>query len=86
MNIHIYNLSLNIIEGDLSKLFSAYGDVSFVVIIRDQKNGRSKGNAFVEMPVQAQGEQAILALDHMEIDGQAITVREIEYKPGEFNN
>jgi RNA recognition motif-containing protein len=86
MNIHISNLSVNIIEGDLSKLFSAYGVVGFVVIVRDHLNGRSKGNAFVEMPVHSQGTQAIRALNKMEIDGMEINVREIEYKAGEFNN
>ena len=86
MNIHITNLSRNIINDDLSKLFSVYGEVSFVVIVRDMKSGRSKGIAFVDMPVQAQAEQAILALHDTEMDGQQISVREIEYRAGEFNN
>ena len=86
MNIQITNLSTNIIEVDLSKLFSAYGKVSYVAIERDRISGRSKGMAYLEMPVQAQGEQAILALNNMEIDGLGISVREVEYKAGEFNN
>jgi len=86
MNIHVTNLSSNIMDDDLGKLFSAYGEVSFIAVVRDKINGRSKGNAFVEMPVQAQAEQAILALHHMEIDGQKISVHEVEYKAGEFNN
>jgi RNA recognition motif-containing protein len=86
MNIHVANLSLNIIERDLDKLFAAYGQVGFVVIVRDKVNGRSMGSAFIEMPQQAEGEQAILALDQMEIDGQEISVREVKYKAGEFNN
>ena len=86
MHIHIANLSQNIIESDLGKLFSAYGKVSFIVIIRDRKNDRSKGYAFLEMPLRVQGEQAIMALNNMELDGQHIIVREIEYKAGEFNN
>ena len=51
-----------------------------------KKTGRSRGNAYVEMPVQAQAVQAIRALDRSEIDGQTISVYEIEYKAGEFNN
>jgi RNA recognition motif-containing protein len=86
MNLYVSNLSLSIIESDLNKLFSAYGEVAFVVIVRDKKNGRSKGSAFVEMPLQTQGEQAIRALNNMEIDSQKISVHEIEYRPGEFNN
>ncbi len=85
MNIHISNLSVNIIESDLQKLFTAYGKVGFVVIVR-RTNGRSNGNAFVDMPVHAQGQQAITALNNMKLDGEKITVREIEYRAGEFNN
>lgn len=86
MNLRVTNLSLNIVEGDLKKLFSVYGEVGFVIIVRDKINGRSRGNAFVEMPVQAQAEQAIFALHQSEIDGKKISVEEIEYKAGEFNN
>ncbi|MFL5740643.1 MAG: RNA recognition motif domain-containing protein [Flavisolibacter sp.] len=86
MNIHVTNLSFNIIEADLRKLFSAYGRIGSLVIVRDRLNGRSKGNAFVEMPVQSQGEQAIMALNRMELDGKRISVHEIEYRAGEFNN
>lgn len=86
MDIQIANLSFNIIDSDLEKLFCAYGKVGFVIIVRDLKNGRSKGIAFVEMPVQSQAEQAVKALHKMEIDGKKILVREIAYKPGEFNN
>lgn len=86
MNLRVTNLSLHVVENDLQKLFSKYGEVQFVMIERDKKTGRSHGNAFVEMPVQAQAIQAIRALDKSEIDGQTISVYEIEYKAGEYNN
>jgi RNA recognition motif-containing protein len=86
MNIHVTNLSRNVIAADLTRLFSAYGMVGFALVVRDLVSGRSKGVAFVEMPVQVQAEQALMALHLMEIDGQQISVQEIEYRPGEFNN
>jgi len=86
MNIHVAGLSANISEEDLRTLFAAYGEVSFVVLVRDPVNGRSRGQAFVEMPVHVQGEQAVYALNKMLIDGRPLSVRAIEYKPGEFNN
>lgn len=86
MNLRVTNLSLHVVERDLQSLFSKYGEVEFVMIERDKKTGRSRGNAFIEMPVQAQAVQAIRALDKSEIDGQTISVYEIEYKAGEFNN
>jgi RNA recognition motif-containing protein len=86
MNIHIANLSVNVIDSDLVRLFSVYGVVDFVVIVRDKKSGRSKGNAFLEMPFNAQGEQAIRALHESDVDGLKISVHEIEYKAGDCKN
>lgn len=86
MNILVSNLSSNIISNDLVELFSVYGAVSYAAIVRDKKSGRSKGNAFLEMPRENEGEQAILALNHLLLDGKEIIVQEIIYKPGEFNN
>lgn len=86
MNILVSNLSANIIGNDLVQLFSLYGEVSYAAVVRDKKSGRSKGNAFLEMPHEAEAEQAIVALNETLLDGKKITVQEIVYKPGEFNN
>jgi RNA recognition motif-containing protein len=79
MYIHVYNLSTNVIGADLEKIFSAYGDVYSVVILRDKLNGRSKGTAMIDMLNARQGWQAIQCLDGTIIDGQPITVTEIKY-------
>jgi RNA recognition motif-containing protein len=55
-------------------------------LFETRKNGRSRGIAFVDMPVRAQAEPAVRALHHMEIDGQEISVREMQYRQGEFKN
>ena len=86
MNILVSNLSANINSNDLAQLFATYGEVSFVVIVRDAQSGRSKGDAFLEMPNEAEAEQAISALNHQLLDGREMVVQEIAYTPGEFNN
>jgi RNA recognition motif-containing protein len=86
MNILVSNLSANIIGSDLVQIFSVYGEVSYAAIVRDKSSGRSKGNAFLEMPNEAEAEQAIIALNRTLLDGKQIVVQEIIYKPGEFNN
>lgn len=86
MHILVSNLSVNVMNDDLIQLFSTYGTVSFSAVVRDSKTGRSKGRAFVEMPFEAQGEQAISALNGTALDGKEMTVQKIESKAGEFNN
>ena len=86
MNILVSNLSESINNSDLVSLFSAFGNVSYAAIVREKRSGRSKGTAFLEMPFEAQAEQAITALHLSFLDGKRILVQEIIYKPGEFNN
>ena len=73
MHILISNLSANVINDDLIQLFSVYGEVSFSAVVRDKKTGRSKGRAFIEMPYEAQGEQAGAAREGAGRGGRAVT-------------
>jgi RNA recognition motif-containing protein len=81
MNIHIANLNINLIESDLQRMFSAFGEVASVELIRDKLNNRSRGRAFVEMPVALEAQQAISSLDRTEIKGKMITVSQVVYDP-----
>ena len=74
MNIYVGNLSYNMTDDDLEKLFSAFGTVSESKIVIDRDTDRSKGFGFVEMPNQAEGDEAISQLDGKEIDGRVIKV------------
>jgi RNA recognition motif-containing protein len=76
MNIYISNLSVNIIDADLKLLFAAFGEVSFVQIIRDHLNFISRGTALIKMPVTEEGQRAINSLHLSEIDGKQINVIE----------
>lgn len=86
MNIHVSNLSSNVIDADLRKMFAVFGEVSSAVIVRDRNNGRSRGTAFVDMYHAQQGEQAIRSLNKSMVDGKRISVTEIEYDPTRFKN
>lgn len=63
MNIQITNLDPNLIEADLQRVFTPYGEISTVQIVRDQWNNRSKGRAVIDMPVEKEAQQAILSLN-----------------------
>lgn len=81
MQIHIANLNSNLIEADLQRLFSKYGEVGAVELIRDKLNNRSLCHAFIEMPVRKQGEQALVSLHKTEVRGKVMTVTEVVYDP-----
>jgi len=77
-NIYVGNISFQTSEQDLSSAFSAYGQVDRVQIIKDRETGQSRGFAFVEMPVDAEADRAIQALDGAKLDGRAMKVNEAQ--------
>jgi RNA recognition motif-containing protein len=81
MNIQVHNLTLNVVDSDMRKLFAPYGVVDSAEVIKDKLNGRSKGHALIDMPVEAQAKQAIMSLNKTMVDGKQITVREVPVFP-----
>ena len=74
MNIQITNISLNVIEADLRRLFTPFGEVSTVQLVRDKWNNRSTGRAFVSMPIEKQAQAAIVTLNGTVLAGKSIAV------------
>lgn len=76
MNIYVGNLSKDVNDLELQELFTPYGNVKSVKIIRDLFSGESKGFGFVEMPGQAEAQKAITELNTKELKGKKIIVNE----------
>ncbi|MEP6513766.1 MAG: RNA-binding protein, partial [Parafilimonas sp.] len=74
MNIYVSNISFHTNEDDLKNLFSKYGSVSSVKIIMDRETNRSRGFGFVEMPSEAEGNEALQGLNNKEIEGRLLSV------------
>lgn len=75
MNILVYNLSFNLIDSDIRRMFAPFGVVNSAEVVKDKLNGRSKGKALIEMPVEAEAQQAIVSLDQTVVDGKKISVQ-----------
>ncbi len=63
MTIYVGNLSYNVIEEDLKKVFADYGTVKNVQLPVDRESGKKRGFGFVEMETDAEEEDAIQDLD-----------------------
>jgi RNA recognition motif-containing protein len=75
------NLSHDVTEDDLRKLFRAYGEVAFVNIIKERDHRTSAGFGFIAMPIMHEAEAAIADLHMKVLKGQAMTVNEVHPKP-----
>jgi cold-inducible RNA-binding protein len=76
MKIYVGNLSFNTADQELTALFTPYGQVDSVRLIRDRATGQSRGFGFVEMADASAGRAACTALDQQEFEGRRLTVNE----------
>lgn len=75
MNIFVSNINYATKDYELQDLFSEFGEVSSVKIITDKETGRSRGFGFIEME-DAEGQQAIDALNQKDFNGKTLNVSE----------
>lgn len=75
-NIFVGNLSYQTTEDELQSLFSAYGAVERVSIVRDRETGQSRGFAFVEMTNSNEAANAITAANGRDLNGRTLNVNE----------
>jgi RNA recognition motif-containing protein len=75
-NLYVGNLSYDIDNTALERLFSEHGTVDSAKVIVDRETGRSKGFGFVEMSDDSEAQAAIDALDGKECEGRNIRVNE----------
>jgi RNA recognition motif-containing protein len=76
MKIYVGNLNYRSTEEEVQQLFSDFGDVKSVQIIKDKMSGRSKGFAFVEMENDAEAKEAIEALNEADFGQRKLVVNE----------
>ena len=82
MNIYVGNLAYGLTEEVMRDAFAAHGQVDSARIIKDRETGQSKGFGFVEMPNQAEAENAIKELDGADLAGRKIRVNEARPREG----
>lgn len=78
--IYVGNLSFSTTEDGLSSVFSQYGFVISVQIIRDKFTDQSRGFGFVEMESEEDAITAIVELNGQMVDGRRIRVNAAEEK------
>ncbi|MFQ6128583.1 MAG: RNA recognition motif domain-containing protein [Thermoplasmata archaeon] len=74
MNIYVGNLPREVTENELREAFEAFGEVASAKIITDKLSGVSRGFGFVEMPTDAEAQEAIAGLNGKDMKGRTLTV------------
>ena len=75
-DLYVTNMSFEVEEEELQKLFSLCGNVRSIHMIKDAKSGLPKGCAFVHMTTAAEAKDAINTLDGTYLGNRCISVTE----------
>lgn len=86
MNIYVGNLASETSEDTLNQVFSAFGQVKSVNIVRDGTTSESRGFGFVRMEVEEEAQTAIREMNEKELDGQVIKVEKGRAKTNVVRN
>ncbi len=78
MNIYVGNLSLEMTEDALRRVFTEFGEVISVTIMNDKYigSGQPRGYGYVEMASKSEGATAIASLEGKELGNRVINVVE----------
>lgn len=72
--LYIGNLSWGMDDESLQELFSEFGRVTDAKVVMDRETGRSRGFGFVTLSNANEVNEAVSALDGVEVDGRTIRV------------
>lgn len=81
VSLFVGNLPFKASQDELRQLFSSYGTVNAVRIVKDRQTGRARGFGFVEM-AERNARKAIKALHGSEFGGRTLKVNIADEKPG----
>lgn len=74
--MYVGNIAFNTTEQDLRDLFSEYGEIESLKIMKDQFTEWSRGFGFIEMVDEKDAKKAIATLNGKDFMGKSLTVAE----------
>jgi RNA recognition motif-containing protein len=74
-DLYVSDISFEVCEEDLQKLFALCGTVHSIHLLTDPKSGLFRGCAFVRMATIAEAKDAIVTLDGARLLNRCISVR-----------
>ncbi len=78
--LYIGNFPFTVEENQLREIFSGYGEIEDLAMIKDRDTGRPKGFAFITFASQQSAEQA-LEQDGKDLGGRPLKVNMAQDKP-----
>jgi len=80
-DIFVADISFDVVEEDLRKLFSVCGTVRAINMLNDPRSGKFSGRAFIRMSTDAEAKDAVNTLDGTLLINRCIRVSAARDKP-----
>ncbi|MBU0483336.1 MAG: RNA-binding protein [Proteobacteria bacterium] len=80
MNIYLGQLPQSVTEEELMVMFSEFGEIASLNLVKDRFSGQSKGFGFLDMPNNSEADKAIKALNKSTLKGSEIKVNQAEQR------
>ena len=77
--LYVGNFPYSVDEAQLREMFSSFGQIEDIALIKDRETGRSKGFGFITFASQQAAETA-LSLNGKDVDGRALKVNMAQEK------
>lgn len=78
MKLFVAGLPYDLFDEELEEIFEKFGTIASAKVAMDKETGKSKGFAFVDMPVRQEGLEAIEGLNDLAIGKKVLVVKEAE--------
>jgi len=79
-NIYINNVDENVSEEKFRELFTPFGNIKSVIVMKDDATGKSKGFGFINFETPEQAEKAVNEMNGKDINGKNIFVGRAQKK------
>ncbi len=81
MKIFVAGLPYDLDDAELMEIFEKFGTVASAKVAIDRETGKSKGFAFVDMPVTEEAKDAIESLNDISLGKKPLVVKAAEDRP-----
>jgi len=78
MKIFVAGLPYDLDDAELEEIFEKFGKIASAKVIMDRETGKSKGFAFVEMPIREEALDAIESLNNISLGKKPLVVKEAD--------
>lgn len=81
MKIFVAGLPYDLDDAELMEIFEKFGQVNSAKVAMDRETGKSRGFAFVDMPVAQEALDAIENLNDISLGKKPLVVKQAEERP-----